>query len=141
MTMTCAAVLIYTTFHQKSFASTFQQFHQNQIIFSLALGSENPKNLADDNSDDNSLGSLPDKETKDVKKKSNPKSVTPAKKKSAKKKDTSLLDLVNNFDASQPNKEPKFDIKDAVILESDTMLYAPVKEYLRQFKDPKYSAE
>ena len=48
---------------------------------------------------------------------------------------------MNNLDASQPNKEHKFDSKDAIILESDTMLYAPVNEYLRQFKDPKYSAE
>ena len=49
--------------------------------------------------------------------------------------------MVNNLNAPQPKKEAKFVLKDAIILETDTMSYVPVKEYLKQFKDPKCSAE
>ena len=103
--------------------------------------SEDPKTLANANSDENSLGSLPDEDAKIPKKKSKLKSVTPATNELIKKNDTSLLDLVNNLDPSQANKEPKFNIIDAIILDSDNSSYTIVKEYLKKFKNPKESVE
>ena len=103
--------------------------------------SETLKTLANADSDDNSLGSLPDTENKDKKKKSKPTSVTPSSKKKTKKKETSLLDLVNNLDTSNANAEPKFNIADLLIFEDVNSAYTIVKEYLKQFNDPKESVE
>ena len=106
--------------------------------------SENPKTLANADPDDDSLGSLgslPDDDKRDKKKKSKSTSITPSSKKKTKKKETSLLDLVNNLDTSNANAEPKFNIADLLIFEDDNSVYTNVKEYLKQFKDPKESVQ
>ena len=123
----------YEIFYTYIYNSNSITNNTEKIITALSImpNSDNPKNLADDNSDATSLGSVQDDESKYDKEDSKPNSVNPVKKKLSKKKETSLLDLLNNSkNATQQKRDPKFVLNDAIVFESDTMSYAPVKDYL-----------